>query len=286
MPKRQVIKIDENKCNGCGECVTGCQEGALQIVDGVAKLVNESFCDGFGDCIGECPTGALEIIEREAEDFDLKATVEHVKNVRGEDAVKEMLKAQEAHGEEVPEELKEMFGEACGCLDHDQGDHGHGNGYHGHGHHAQGGCPGSRMMEMKKSQAEESEDTEEVEVQSQLQQWPVQIHLLSPQAPYFKNADLMITADCVPVAYANYHQKMLKGNAVAIGCPKLDDANAYVERLAAIIEQNDLNSITVARMEVPCCGGLVQIAQQAAKKAGTDLEVETTVVSVDGKLRG
>ncbi|WP_408955729.1 ATP-binding protein [Natroniella sp. ANB-PHB2] len=273
MPKRQVIKIDEDKCNGCGECVTGCQEGALQIIDGVAKLVNESFCDGFGDCIGECPTGALEIIEREAEEFDLKATVEHVKNVRGEEAVKEMLKAQEAHGEEVPEELKEIFVEKSGCQSHH------------HAHDQMGGCPGSRMMEMKQKEVKESEAEKEIEVQSQLQQWPVQIHLLSPQAPYFKNADLLITADCVPVAYANYHQKMLKGNAVAIGCPKLDDANAYVERLAAIIEQNDLNSITVARMEVPCCAGMVQIAQQAAKKAGTELEVETTVVSIDGKLK-
>ncbi|GAB6100104.1 4Fe-4S binding protein [Halanaerocella petrolearia] len=261
MAKREIVKIDEDKCNGCGECITGCHEGALQIVDGVAKLVNEEFCDGFGDCIGECPTGALTIEEREAKEFDIEATKDHVKELRGEEAVEEMMKAQEEHADEEDTTT------------------GHNHSHAGH----TGGCPGSRMRMMNKTNTESTED--EVEVESQLEQWPVQIHLVPPTAPYFKNADLLVTADCVPAAYGNYHQKMLKGRAVAMGCPKLDDAQAYVDKLAAIIKENDLNSITVARMEVPCCGGLVRIAEQAIQTAGSDLDLEVETVGINGKLK-
>ncbi|KXS45619.1 MULTISPECIES: ATP-binding protein [unclassified Candidatus Frackibacter] len=259
MAKRKIIKIDEEKCNGCGECVTGCHEGALQIIDGKAKLVNESFCDGFGDCIGGCPTGALVIEEREAEEFDLEATAKHVKELRGEEAVNEMMKAQKAHGQEIPNQKPQHSG----------------------------GCPGARMRMMEKNNESKdtNEDNNEARVESQLQQWPVETHLLSPSAPYFKNADLLVTADCVPVAYANYHQDLLKGRAVAIGCPKLDDANAYIEKFKAIIKNNDLNSITVARMEVPCCGGLVQIVKEAVQEANSDLDVNVKIISIDGKLK-
>ncbi|AGB42080.1 hypothetical protein Halha_2202 [Halobacteroides halobius DSM 5150] len=257
MAKREIIRIDEDKCNGCGECIVGCHEGALQIVDGVAKLVNEEFCDGFGDCIGECPTGALTIEEREAKEFDLEATKDHVEKVRGEEAVEEMMKAQAEHADEDKKES------------------------HGHGH--TDGCPGSRMRMMNKDNTKSS--GEEVEVESQLEQWPIQIHLLPPTAPYFKNADLLITADCVPAAYGNYHQKMLKGKAVAMGCPKLDDAQAYVDKLTAIIRENNLNSITVARMEVPCCGGLVRIAEQAIQGANSELVLEVETVGINGKLK-
>ncbi|PRX22475.1 4Fe-4S binding protein [Orenia metallireducens] len=269
MAKRQIITIDEDKCNGCGLCVTGCHEGALQIVNGKAKLVNESFCDGFGDCIGECPTGALVIEEREAKEFDLDATAEHVRTLRGDEAVEEMMKAQEVH--EAKEEAPK----------------------HNHG----GGCPGSRMRVMKKpsggcpgSQAKslkknDNNGDSDVEVQSTLQQWPVQISLLSPFAPYFKNADLLITADCVPFAYGDYHRKLLKGKAVAIGCPKLDDGDAYVDKLATIIANNDLKSITVARMEVPCCGGMVRITEEAVKRSGVDIEVEIVTIGINGELK-
>ncbi|TDX52481.1 ATP-binding protein [Orenia marismortui] len=269
MATRQIIEIDEDKCNGCGLCVTGCHEGALQIVNGKAKLVNESFCDGFGDCIGECPTGALVITEREAKEFDLDATAEHVRTLRGEEAVEEMMEAQKEH-------------EA--------------NNSDSPSNHSSGGCPGSRMRVMKKAKGgcpgkqmkvmdKDSEDNNNVEVQSELQQWPVQIHLVPPMAPYFKNADLLITADCVPIAYANYHQKLLKGKAVAMGCPKLDDGQAYVNKLTSIIANNDLNSITVARMEVPCCGGMVRIAEEAVRKAESDLEVEILTISIEGEVK-
>ncbi len=256
MATRKIINIDEDKCNGCGECVVGCEEGALQIVDGVAKLVNESFCDGFGDCIGECPTGALTIEERDAKEFDLEATIEHVKEKRGEEAVEGMLKSQKKHMENKTEP-KQSFG-----------------------------CPGKRAVfqdKPKDNLKQEDNQQEEVSVQSQLRQWPVQIHLLSPDAAYFENADLLITADCVPVAYGDYHQKMLKDKIVAMGCPKLDQADAYVERLAAIIANNKINSITIARMEVPCCGGMVRIVEEAIKQADSDLEAEVKVISIQGE---
>ncbi|MBM7555883.1 ATP-binding protein [Halanaerobacter jeridensis] len=257
MKTRKIINIDEEKCNGCGNCVTGCHEGALQIVDGVAKLVNEQFCDGFGDCIGECPTGALKIEERKAEEFDLEATKEHVENLRGEEAAKEMIQAQEEH---AAEETSHQ---------------------HQHGHHS-GGCPGSRMKMMNKNEKSNNDD-KVGEVKSQLEQWPVQIDLLSPHAPYFSEADLLITADCVPVAYGNYQQE-LKGKAVAMGCPKLDDAQSHVNKLASIIKENDLNSIKILRMEVPCCGGMVQIAEQALDKANSDLELEVKTIGINGEV--
>ena len=262
MKTRKIINIDEEKCTGCGNCVTGCHEGALQIVDGVAKLVNEQFCDGFGDCIGECPTGALKIEERKAEEFDLEATKEHVEDVRGKEAAERMLAAQEEHA--ANEDSKEK--------EHD----------HHHGH--SGGCPGSRMKMMHKNNDNNKSDSQEVKgVESQLEQWPVQIDLLAPQAPYFANSDLLITADCVPVAYGNY-QQMLQGKSVAMGCPKLDNAQKYVSKLASIIKENNLNSITVARMEVPCCGGMVQIAEQALEMADSDLELEVKTIGINGEV--
>jgi Pyruvate/2-oxoacid:ferredoxin oxidoreductase delta subunit len=273
MKKRQIINIDKEKCNGCGNCVTGCQEGALQIVDGKAELVNEKFCDGFGACIGECPTGALTIEEREAKGFDLEAAKDRVTELRGEEAAEEMMAEQEKHQQEEQHGKHQSEGES------DSGGHHHG--HHGHGNHAGGGCPGAKMMNMKKAKKTKSSSSD-VEVESQLEQWPIQINLLPPTAPYFQEADLLITADCVPAAYGNYHNDLLQGKAVAMGCPKLDDGAQYVDKLAAIIEANDLNSITVARMEVPCCGGLERIAKQAIQEANSDLEMKTVTIGVDG----
>jgi ferredoxin len=276
MKTREIIMIDEEKCTGCGDCIVGCHEGALQIVDGVAKLVNEQFCDGFGDCVGECPTGALQIEERAAEGFDLDATKEHVKELRGSEAAERMMKAQEEHASD-----EENHSHSGGCpgsqmkvmnKDNDQHEHGHG-----------GGCPGSKMMNLDQDKTEATTD-EVTTVDSQLEQWPVQIDLLAPQAPYFAEADLLITADCVPVAYGDY-QQLLKGKAVAMGCPKLDDAEGYVNKLSAIIEQNDLNSISIVRMEVPCCGGMTKIVEQALKNAGSDLNVEVKTVGINGELK-
>ncbi|MFW6007243.1 MAG: ATP-binding protein [Halanaerobiales bacterium] len=268
MPERKIINIDESKCNGCGNCVTGCKEGAIQIINGKAKLINEEFCDGFGDCIGECPTGALKIEERQAKDFNLTTTREHVKSLRGEEAVREMMEAQKAHtanSEENLNLLNENNSNASGC--------------HGHG------CPGSRVLtlEDKKNNGDTVED-KEVNISSNLNQWPVQIHLLSPVAPYFNDADLLVAADCVPVAYGNF-QNLIKDKTIAIGCPKLDESDRYVEKLSSIIRNNNINSITVARMEVPCCGGLVNILQKAIDRAESNLNLEIIEISIKGKVK-
>ncbi|HSW60245.1 MAG TPA: 4Fe-4S dicluster domain-containing protein [bacterium] len=238
--KRKIIKINDELCNGCGACVPDCAEGALQIVDGKAKLVSDFFCDGLGACLGSCPVGAIEIEEREAEPFDEQKVMEKTK--------------------------KE---EDCG-----------------HGHLG-GGCPGSRAMTLKpvlKPEVKvETQKNETGPLQSQLGHWPVQIHLLSPHSPFLKNADLMIIADCVAFAYANTHEEFIKGKAVAIGCPKLDDAGAYVEKIANIIQVAKPKSITIVRMEVPCCGGMTEIVKQAMKKADEIVPFSVQVISISGE---
>ncbi len=245
MKTRQIISIDKEKCNGCGNCVTGCQEGALQIIDGKAELVKEEFCDGFGDCIGECPTGALMIEERPAEEFDLQAAAEHVANLRGKEAAEKMVTEQHEH--------------------------------------QSSGCPGMQTKEIEDRKAET--DQQATAGKSKLGQWPVQIDLLPSTAPYFAEADLLITADCVPIAYGDYHQDLLAGKVVAMGCPKLDEGAKYIEKLAAIITNNDLASITIARMEVPCCGGLTRIVNQAVAKANSSLEPQVVTIGVNGNKK-
>lgn len=242
MTLRKIVKIDEEKCNGCGLCIPNCAEGALKIVDGKAKLVSEVFCDGLGACLGHCPQDAIHIEEREAENFD-------------EVKVEENLNKNSAK-----EEVKTMDN---------------------HVHH--GGCPGSMMRQFKKP---ESKAKEIKNVESQLRQWPVQLTLVPPSAPYFKNADLLITADCVPVAYGNYHNDYLKGKAVVMGCPKLDNVDSYIDKLADIIEQNDLESITVLKMEVPCCSGIAQAAKLARDKAGVDIPIKVVTISLEGEVSG
>jgi Pyruvate/2-oxoacid:ferredoxin oxidoreductase delta subunit len=250
MAIRKIVCIDESKCDGCGLCITNCAEGALAIIDGKAKLVKDLYCDGLGACLGHCPQDAITVIEREAEEFDEKA-------------VEEMLKAQEKK------------------LEHSQKPQSHDIQAHAH-HHADGGCPGSRMRML---QTREVEDTEkEVKLSSKLRQWPVQLMLVPTAAPYFKGADLLITADCVPFAYANYHNDFLKGKAVVVGCPKLDDAGFYAEKLSDIIKINDLESVTVLRMEVPCCGGIAQAAKMGRDKSGINIPIKVVTISLEGEV--
>jgi len=244
MVLRKIVKINEEKCNGCGLCVPACHEGAMQIIDGKAKLLAEKLCDGLGDCLGECSLGAIEIIEREAEEFD-------------EIAVKERL--EELNRETTPSDLcpgtKPQFF---------------------------GGCPGSRAQSFDFEQEETA--AEKVNINSELRQWPVQLHLVPINAPYFQNKDLLVAADCVPIAYANFHQELLKDNGVAIACPKLDNTAPYVKKLAEIIKQNNINSVTIARMEVPCCGGLSMIVKQAVQEAGTNVTVVEKIIGVKGNI--
>lgn len=254
---RKIVQIDEDKCDGCGLCVPSCHEGAISIVNGKAQIIEDKLCDGLGDCLGECPQDALKIIEREAVPYDQDAVDEHMKNFDPEE-----------HG--APKQAKPVHG-------------------HGHAHPPQGGCPGSRAFSMDKKESAQAAPVGagdvEISIKPQLAQWPVQLKLVPPTAPYFANADLLITADCVPFAYPNYHLDLLKGKAVGIGCPKLDDNSFYVDKIAEIIKANDLKSITVAIMEVPCCQGLTMAVEQAARKTGTDLNVNKVVIGVGGEKR-
>lgn len=236
MAKRKIIKIDEAKCNGCGLCVPNCHEGALQIIDGKARLVGDFLCDGLGACIGECPEGALTIEEREAEEFDQDRVVKT-----------------DISKKKAPDELP------CGC-------------------------PGTMMRDFRGEKKVEAKATS-LSTSSQLQQWPIQLQLLNPIAPYFKDADLAIAADCVPFSYSNFHERFLKGKALIILCPKLDKTlDMYVEKLSEIFKQNNIKSITLLHMEVPCCFGLVSLVQEALKKSGKNIIIKEYTISLKGEL--
>lgn len=257
MAVRKIIKIEEEKCNGCGLCVPNCAEGAIQIIDGKAKIVKDSFCDGLGACLGHCPQDALHIIEREADDFDEEAAMEHVQKMNIQSPAASQPKMEHHHA--------------------------------GHGHHPGGGCPGSRMRMFNQESNESTKATAvnsgdiEVKIKPQLRQWPVQLHLVPVSAPYFQNADLLVTADCVPFAYANYHLELLKGKAVVIGCPKLDDIEFYIEKLTDIITKNNLKSVTVAHMEVPCCSGIVRAVDIALQRSGKSIPVTKVKINITGE---
>ena len=230
--KRKIIKIDEEKCNGCGLCSSACHEGAIEMIDGKARLVRENFCDGLGDCLPGCPTGAISFEEREAPAYDEAA----VKAAR-------------------------------------QG-----------GPHPAGGCPGSRIKQFaqKETLPSETSNTGHRPV-SRLGQWPCQIKLVPTQAPFFQGARLLIAADCTAYAYANTHEEFMKGKVTIIGCPKLDDVD-YTEKLTAIIRNNDIKSVTILRMEVPCCGGLQRAAENALRASGKFIPWQVVTISCDGHI--
>lgn len=228
---RKIINIDQEKCNGCGACVSACHEGAIGLVDGKAKLLRDDYCDGLGDCLPTCPTGAITFVEREAADYDEKAVTEN------------KLKKQEA------------------------------------AHH--GGCPGSRLSRI----VHEHGIQNNVKAESQLSQWPVQIKLVPINAPYFDGADLLIAADCTAFAYGNFHNDFIKDKITLIGCPKLDGVN-YTEKLTAILAVNDVKSVSVVRMQVPCCGGIQAAVQNALDASGKNIPLNVTVISTDGKIVG
>jgi NAD-dependent dihydropyrimidine dehydrogenase PreA subunit len=234
---RKIIHIDKEKCNGCGLCAEACHEGAIDIVDGKAKLVRENFCDGFGDCLPNCPTGAITFEEREAPAYD-------------EAAVK---KAQEA---KKMEDMK-------------------------HVHH-EGGCPGSRMMQFAHKE-EDDAPVSSVKQVSRLAQWPCQIKLVPTQAPFFDGAKLLIAADCTAYAYANMHEEFMRGKVTIIGCPKLDAVD-YSDKLTEIIRDNDIKSVTIVRMEVPCCGGLQRAAENAIRNSGKFIPWQVVTISRDGRI--
>lgn len=247
--KRLIVKIDEEKCNGCGACVPNCVEGALRIVDGKARLMSDALCDGLGACLGECPEGALLVEEREAPAFDEIAAQAH------------MAQLGRAKSHAAP-----LVAEPVTVPTH------------------AGGCPGSRMMTIGPRPAPLA--NESVVAPSDLVNWPVQLTLMPLRAPYLRGADLLLSADCVPFALPNFHADLLRGRVVAVGCPKLDDAEFYIEKLSAILRDNDVKSVTVAHMEVPCCFGLSRVVKEALRRAGKDLPLRDLTVTVHGELVG
>ena len=246
---RKIIEIDEERCNGCGNCVVACAEGAIEIVDGIAKVIADKYCDGLGACIGDCPEDALKIIEREADDFD-------------EAAVEELLKKQSAQKAKKPDARPA------------------------------GGCPSAAMKTFPMAAAGEQDlcgcSNQPVmkagKGHSALGHWPVQIRLVPPGAPFLKNADLLIAADCVPVAYPNFHADFLAGKAVMIGCPKFDNAEENIEKLARVFAVSGIKSITSVVMEVPCCSALPMIVRKALERSAVDIPFEEVVVSARGEI--
>ena len=286
---RKIIKIDEEKCNGCGLCARACHEGAIDIIDGKAKLVRENFCDGFGDCLPNCPTGAITFEEREAPAYDetaVKAAQQKVVSPQtsqgsGETAVKaaQQKVASPQGGKAMwAEEIMQIEDETkrrAAMMAHLAAD----------GGHPAGGCPGSRMMQFKReAEMTPSEaPTTGFRPVSRLNQWPCQIKLVPTQAPFFDGAKLLIAADCTAYAYANMHEEFMKGKITVIGCPKLDDVD-YTDKLTAIIRDNDIKSVTIVRMEVPCCGGLQRAAQNALKASGKFIPWQVVTISRDGRI--
>ncbi len=242
---REIIKIDEKKCDGCGQCVPACVEGALQIIDGKARLVREQYCDGLGACLGECPQGAITIEERMADEFDEKAVKEHL--------------AKDAAAEASPQP---------------------------HAAAPAAGCPGAVAFALDQPAADEPAVSSLADgpSSSRLGNWPVQLRLLPVEAPYLQGARLLIAADCVPFALADFHQRFLTGHVLLVGCPKLDDAQLYRQKLAQIFATNDIQSVDVVHMEVPCCFALVRLVQLALQDSGKQIPADVTKVGVRGEI--
>lgn len=299
--KRDILKIDEELCNGCGQCVPNCHEGALQVIDGKVRLVSELMCDGLGACIGHCPEGAITIESREAEPYSEVRVMEQMKD-KGKNTITAHLKHLKDHGEtgflkEGVVYLKEYRSDLKFNLDEVLNEvHNHGklvsatveaavNAEHKHMHHHAhegGGCPGSRAMVIEKP-SDSVYGTESV--QSELRQWPVQMHLINPNASYFRNSDLLLAADCVAYSIGGFHSKYLKGKSLAIACPKLDHGtDIYVEKLKALIDVAMVNTITVMIMEVPCCGGLLQMVKSAVSGATRKVPVKLMVAGITGEI--
>jgi NAD-dependent dihydropyrimidine dehydrogenase PreA subunit len=297
MSTRKIITIDEAKCNGCGNCITACAEGALALVDGKARLVKERYCDGFGDCIGECPTGALTVREVESDAFSPEATKTHLRETRGEDAVRRMEDAHRARaagmhsGSPLSEPSAASFAPTPSRAPSRPGHPSR----EGIPEGRPGGCPGTRMRFAPKAEptppfgrpSKEGMNTVPggQAIRSELEQWPVQIHLVQPGAPFFKDRELVVLGTCAPVASADIHWRFLRGRAVAVGCPKLDDTETYAQKLGAILAEPTIPRVIVVRMEVPCCGGLTRIVREAVALSGrNDLVMEEVTVGVDGSI--
>ena len=275
-----MVHIDEDKCDGCGLCVPDCAEGALQIIDGKAKLVSDIYCDGLGACLGSCPQGAITMVDREAEDFDEEAVNERLKEL-GRDPLPHGHDHGHDHGagpgSDSSEEVEDL---ACGCP---------GTMTQSFNQprpepvapKAGGGCPGSRSLSFDTPEAAPAAD-HAGPVASRLGNWPVQISLVPPTAPYLEGADLLIAADCAPFAYGDFHRRFMEGKVLLVGCPKLDNAQAYIDKLTVMFRENNIKSIGVVYMEVPCCNGLIQLVQEALRQSGAGIPTTLYRVGIKG----
>ncbi len=293
--KRQIIKIDEEKCTGCGSCIVKCAEGALELVNGKAKIVKDSYCDGLGACMGECLEGAITVIEREAEEYDEGIVMENIIK-QGDEMSKYHLEHLLEHNEmelyqqginylkakniEIPVHGLKIASQECGC------NHNHGNGGH---QHEMGGCPGSKMIDLGrlKSELVVEKPTSDTTQQSHLKNWPIQLYLAPTQAPYFENADLLIVSDCVAASYPNLHKTFVKGKTLLIGCPKLDDVQRHVDKIAQILKLNSIRSIQILMMEVPCCSGMKLIVEKSLELSGKKGQIPIThnIISIEGNIK-
>ena len=302
--KRTIVKIDEDKCTGCGLCIPNCHEGALQIIDSKARLISDLFCDGLGACLGHCPEGAITLEEREAVPYDEKKVMEIIVK-QGRNTVLAHLQHLKEHNEteflnQAISYIKEhdidmspegdtskpaSFNTAFDSLKQAQASQKTADSGCG------GGCPGSRTIDFnidpKKVEAAALATTvaPTAETPSELRQWPVQLHLVNPAASYFRNADVVLSADCVAFSMGNFHSYFLKGKSLAIACPKLDtNKEAYVDKLTAMIAETKINTLTVVMMEVPCCGGLMGMAQMALQRSERKIPVKQVIISVQGEI--
>ena len=269
--ERQIIRIDESKCDGCGVCCEGCPEGALQMIDGKARLVSEITCDGLGACVGECPQGAITVEKREAAAYDERTTLDGI-IPKGVATLRAHLKHLHEHGQTT------YLGQALAHLE----DLGHAVPEYRE-KVAHQGCPGSAPRSFVRVP---SATTARGGLTSQLAQWPVQLHLISPMNPAFQGADLLLVADCVAFAVPDFNQKWLPGKKLAIACPKLDQGQEiYRDKLTALVDEAQVNTISVMIMEVPCCGGLLRLAQEAVSRATRKVPVKAIIVALDGEIR-
>jgi len=272
MAKRKIITIDEKKCNGCGLCIPNCPEGAIQIIDNKARLISDLFCDGLGACIGHCPEGAISIEEREAGAYSEKKVIANIAR-QGANVIKAHLAHLKDHKEfGYLKEAMDYLGEHNINIDLSE--------ISGHQH---SGCPGSKIMDLRKKEA--NVKREDINLDSELSQWPIQLRLVPVQAAYFDQADVLIAADCVPFAYADFHRDFLKGKIVLVGCPKLDDLNLYKDKLTQIFGSNKINSITYIHMEVPCCFGLLPVIKEAIVSSGKNIPFKEVIITIKGEKK-
>lgn len=275
MAKRKIIRIDDQKCNGCAECIPNCPEGAIQIIDEKARLISDLFCDGLGACIGHCPQGAITMEEREATPYDERKVMANIVK-HGANTVIAHLKHLKEHDQ------TQYLNEAMQFLKDNKIELGTVPESHPHGF---SGCPGSRVIDMSKAKKSHVDSAPSVAIASELNTWPIQIMLVPVNAPYFNGADLLISADCVPFAYPNFHSELLRGKIVIVGCPKLDDLTEYEEKISAILKNNDIKSVTYAHMEVPCCFGLIDIVEEAIKKSRKAIPSKDVTITIGGRER-